>query len=139
MSKSSPVSRPLRIAVVGHTNTGKTSLLRTLTRNPEFGKVSANPSTTRHVEGTSLSAGGELVVDLYDTPGLEDAIALLDLLDRQAAGSGSRLDGPARIQRFLDSSEAHSRFEQEAKVLRQTLHSDAAATPWPPVRSGRPR
>jgi len=126
MSKSSPVSRPLRIAVVGHTNTGKTSLLRTLTRNPEFGKVSANPSTTRHVEGTSLSAGGELVVDLYDTPGLEDAIALLDLLDRQAAGSGSRLDGPARIQRFLDSSEAHSRFEQEAKVLRQTLHSDAA-------------
>src|SRR5690606_10820471 len=126
MSSSSPVSRPLRISVVGHTNTGKTSLLRTLTRNPEFGEVSASPSTTRHVEGASLSVGGKLVVELYDTPGLEDPISLLDLLDRQAAGSGPRLDGPARIQRFLDSSEAHSRFEQEAKVLRQTLHSDAA-------------
>lgn len=123
---SSTSSRPLRIAVVGHTNTGKTSLLRTLTRNADFGEVAARPSTTRHVEGASLSAGGKLVVDLYDTPGLEDAIALLELLDRQAASSGPRLDGPARIQRFLDSTEAHSRFEQEAKVLRQTLHSDAA-------------
>ena len=29
----------IRIAVVGHTNTGKTSLLRTLTRDTRFGEV----------------------------------------------------------------------------------------------------
>ena len=40
----------LKLAVVGHTNTGKTSLLRTLTHDTGFGEVSARPSATRHVE-----------------------------------------------------------------------------------------
>jgi hypothetical protein len=35
------------------------------------------------------------------------------------------LDGPARLQRFLQGSEARQRFEQEAKVLRQLLASNA--------------
>lgn len=37
---------PLKLAVVGHTNVGKTSLLRTLTRDVGFGEVSHRPSTT---------------------------------------------------------------------------------------------
>lgn len=119
-------SKLLRIAVVGHTNTGKTSLLRTLTRDSAFGEISARPSTTRHVEGALLSVGGARIIELFDTPGMEDAIALLELLDTQAAGSNQRLDGPARITQFLQSSAGAQRFEQEAKVLRQMLVSDAA-------------
>lgn len=115
----------LRVAVVGHTNTGKTSLLRTLTRDPGFGDVADEPGTTRHVQGVRLSADGEPVLDLYDTPGMEDGIALLDYLDRLDT-PGLRQDGPARIERFLDSPEARGRFEQEARVLRQMLASDAA-------------
>ncbi|WP_409315805.1 GTPase/DUF3482 domain-containing protein [Pseudomonas sp. KCJK9016] len=115
---------PLKLAVVGHTNVGKTSLLRTLTRDVGFGEVSHRPSTTRHVEGARLSVDGEPLLDLYDTPGLEDAIALLDFLERLER-PGERLDGPARLARFLDGSEARQRFEQEAKVLRQLLDSDA--------------
>ena len=114
----------LKLAVVGHTNVGKTSLLRTLTRDVTFGEVSHRPSTTRHVEGARLSADGQALLELYDTPGLEDAIALLDYLERLDR-PGERLDGPARIKRFLDSNEARQRFEQEAKVLRQLLASDA--------------
>ena len=72
----------LKLAVVGHTNVGKTSLLRTLTRDVGFGEVSHRPSTTRHVEGARLSVDGEPLLELYDTPGLEDAIALLDYLER---------------------------------------------------------
>ena len=116
--------KPLKLAVVGHTNVGKTSLLRTLTRDVGFGEVSHRPSTTRHVEGARLSVDGEPLLDLYDTPGLEDAIALLDFLERLER-PGERLDGPARLTRFLDGSEARQRFEQEAKVLRQLLASDA--------------
>lgn len=115
---------PLKLAVVGHTNVGKTSLLRTLTRDVGFGEVSHRPSTTRHVEGARLSVDGEALLELYDTPGLEDAIALLDFLERQDR-PGERLDGPARLMRFLEGSEARQRFEQEAKVLRQLLASDA--------------
>ncbi len=116
--------RPLKLAVVGHTNVGKTSLLRTLTRDVGFGEVSHRPSTTRHVEGARLSVDGEALLELYDTPGLEDAVALLDYLERLDR-PGERLDGPARLGRFLEGSEARQRFEQEAKVLRQLLASDA--------------
>ncbi|XEG72331.1 GTPase/DUF3482 domain-containing protein [Pseudomonas sp. abacavir_1] len=115
---------PLRLAVVGHTNVGKTSLLRTLTRDVGFGEVSHRPSTTRHVEGARLSVDGESLLELYDTPGLEDAIALRDFLDALER-PGERLDGPEKLRRFLDGSEARGRFEQEAKVLRQLQASDA--------------
>ncbi|MEX5533795.1 DUF3482 domain-containing protein [Pseudomonas syringae] len=117
-------TRSIELAVVGHTNVGKTSLLRTLTGDVSFGEVSHRPSTTRHVEGARLSVDGEALVELYDTPGLEDAIALLDYLERLDR-PGERLDGPARLARFLEGSEARQRFEQEAKVMRQLLGSDA--------------
>ena len=118
------MTEPLKLAVVGHTNVGKTSLLRTLTRDVGFGEVSHRPSTTRHVEGARLSVDGQPLLELYDTPGLEDAIALLDYLERLEQ-PGERLDGPARLERFLKGSEARQRFEQEAKVLRQLQASDA--------------
>ncbi len=118
------MTEALKLAVVGHTNVGKTSLLRTLTRDVDFGEVSHRPSTTRHVEGARLSVDGEALLELYDTPGLEDAIALRDHLDALAPAA-ARPDGPERLARFLAGPEASGRFEQEAKVLRQLLVSDA--------------
>ncbi|MDI3513693.1 MAG: hypothetical protein PWP40_922 [Rhodocyclaceae bacterium] len=115
----------LRVAVVGHTNTGKTSLLRTLARDVGFGEVSDSAGTTRHVEGLRLMADGVPAVELFDTPGMEDAIALLEFIDGLVA-PGERIDGPERVARFLARDEAAGRFEQEAKVLRQMLASDAA-------------
>ena len=118
------MTEPRNRDVVGQTRVGKTSLVGTLTRDVGVGEVSHRPSTTRHVEGARLSVGGEPLLELYDTPGLEDAIALLDYLERLER-PGERLDGPARLQRFLQGSEARQRFEQEAMVLRQLLASDA--------------
>lgn len=115
----------LRIAVVGHTNTGKTSLLRTLLRDPEFGVVQDQPGTTRQVEGARLLVDGEVVLELFDTPGMEDGVALMDYLDTLSR-PGERIDGPDRIRRFLDSPESQRRFEQEARVLRKLLVCDAA-------------
>jgi len=110
--------KALRIAVVGHTNAGKTSLLRTLTRRADFGEVSERPGTTRHVEALSLDVDGEPALRFLDTPGLEDASALLEHLRRIDAG----LPRPARIQAFLNGPAARSEFEQEAKVLRSLLN-----------------
>ena len=45
----------LKLAVVGHTNTGKTSLLRTLLRDMYFGEVKNAPATTRHVEKAMIN------------------------------------------------------------------------------------
>lgn len=114
----------LTLAVVGHTNTGKTSLLRTLTRDVDFGDISAHPATTRHVEGSSILLDGRKVLELFDTPGLEDSIGLLDHLDKVAGGR--RADGLEVVNTFLGSREARKRFAQEAKAIRQVLASDAA-------------
>jgi len=111
----------LKVAVVGHTNTGKTSLLRTLTRDVAFGEVSNRPAVTRHVEGTALLVRGEPLVELYDTPGLEDSIGLLDRIEHHR---GRHRGGVEEIRQFLESQEARKRFTQEAKVLGQVLESD---------------
>jgi hypothetical protein len=116
---------PLSIAVVGHTNTGKTSLLRTLTRNPEFGHVGDRPGTTRQVEGIQLLVEAHPVIEFFDTPGIEDAIGLSDYLEQICAGKG-RMDGPDRIECFLNATESGRRFEQEARVLRKLLDCHAA-------------
>ncbi|WP_218509346.1 GTPase/DUF3482 domain-containing protein [Variovorax sp. dw_308] len=113
----------IRIAVVGHTNAGKTSLLRTLTRRIRFGEVSERPGTTRHVEKIALEVAGRAAVTFLDTPGLEDAVSLREHLQAFTARAPTP---PERIRAFLQGPEAHGAFEQEAKVLRAMLDVDAA-------------
>ncbi|WP_373741291.1 GTPase/DUF3482 domain-containing protein [Neisseria sp.] len=117
------MDKPLSLAVVGHTNTGKTSLLRTLLRDSTFGEVKNAPATTRHVEQAAVSDGSDALVYLYDTPGLEDAGGVLDWLESHTS---ARSDGIERLHAFLESPEAQGDFNQEAKVLRQLLNSDMA-------------
>ena len=116
------MKQPLHIAVVGHTNAGKTSLLRTLTRQVSFGEVSDRPGTTRHTESIELRVDGAAAVRFYDTPGLEDSVALLDYLNTQPGQSR-----PDKVRAFLQGPEARGVFEQEAKVLRTLLEQADAA------------
>ena len=118
MSRSSRITA----AVVGHANVGKTSLMRTLLRDSHFGAVSNHPGTTRHVEGGALIANGESVVTLFDTPGLEDSIGLLEILDESPDCSGG--DGLDRLRAFLGHLQNYPQFRQEAKVIRQLLNCD---------------
>ncbi len=85
----------LDIAVVGHTNAGKTSLLRTLARDSGFGEVSPSPATTREISAIALVAGGrgysKLLMHLEKTLGvsvafLADAVRKLGI-DLAKAGT----------------------------------------------------
>lgn len=91
----------LRLAVVGHTNTGKTSLLRTLLEDRSFGDIQNAPGTTRHVEGARIQVNAQSSIELYDTPGLEDGIGLHDYLDQLSQFHQQRLDGPDSIHHFF--------------------------------------
>ena len=113
----------LSLAVVGHTNTGKTSLMRTLLRDSRFGEVQNAAATTRHVAQAALGDGVETWLYLHDTPGLEDAGGVLDWLEENTS---PQHEGIERLQQFLDSPAAQNEWAQEAKVLRQVLASDAA-------------
>lgn len=116
-------SAAINVAIVGHTNTGKTSLIRTLLRDDRFGKIDDMSGTTRYVEKSTIFAGDEAVVNLFDTPGFEDSSALLQALEELAKKVDARL--PADLLRELISQgQAFPEFEQEIKVLRQAVDSD---------------
>jgi hypothetical protein len=113
----------INVAVVGHTNTGKTSLIRTLLRDDRFGKIDDAAGTTRSVEKSVVFAGDDAILNLFDTPGFEDSSALLQALDELSGSVDSRV--PAELLRvFIAQAEQYPDFAQEIKVLRQSLNSD---------------
>lgn len=60
---------PISICIVGHTNHGKTSTIRTLIENAHVGTVDEAPDTTTKVEGYRVSKEGLDRFYVYDTPG----------------------------------------------------------------------
>ena len=112
----------LSIAVVGHANAGKTSLIRTLLRDSEFGEVADQAGTTRHVEGGAINVDGANDLALYDTPGLEDSIRLFAILN--SFYKNQSVDGIERLQYFLQHLSDYPELIQEAKVLRALLNND---------------
>ncbi|MGY6631387.1 MAG: GTPase/DUF3482 domain-containing protein [Wenzhouxiangella sp.] len=111
----------LAMAVVGHTNTGKTSLIRTLSQQRDFGDVADRGGTTRQVSAMPLAVDGRTLIELYDSPGLENAPGLIQTLDHLP---GSRHGGPERLRRLLDDASLSRQFDQEARVLGLMLSVD---------------
>ena len=116
------MSGPPIIAVVGHTNTGKTSLLQTLSRQRDFGEVSPSGGTTERIERSSINDGQSLVATVLDTPGLEDSIGLRDALDAEPVDR--REDGRSKLDRLMRSPEAAQRFAPEVEALRAAIEAD---------------
>jgi hypothetical protein len=113
----------INVAVVGHTNAGKTSLIRTLLRDDQFGSIDDAAGTTRSVEKSVIFAGDDAVLSLFDTPGFEDSSALLLALEELTKTTEAKL--PADLLRaFISRAQDFPDFEQETKVLRQSLNSD---------------
>ncbi|MEM7569586.1 MAG: GTPase/DUF3482 domain-containing protein [Pseudomonadota bacterium] len=110
----------LSIAVVGHTNVGKTSLMRTLARDNSFGDVASSPGTTRSVESLSIGVG-QGRIDFFDTPGLEDSAGVLAHL-KQNIDAG--IDWVEAITALSSTSGQAHDFSQEGKALRQVITSD---------------
>lgn len=111
----------LNIAIVGHTNTGKTSLIRSLSNDRNFGAVADAPSTTTNVERLTLS-NGTMTFHFYDTPGIEDAMGIIDQLEESPLSDPKH--APNRLQAFIDNPANQTLYEQEIKVLRAVLQAD---------------
>lgn len=122
MTARPPQQATIRVAVVGHTNTGKTSLLRTLTRDPEFGEVSDRPATTRDVDLGYLTVEGDPIMALHDTPGLEDPMAFLDSLE----DAHQRGQDWVETLRVVLNQETGGRFGQEVLALEEVMGADLA-------------
>lgn len=122
-SLQSSTSAAINVAVVGHTNAGKTSLIRTLLRDDHFGQIDELAGSTRSVEQTSIYVDDVAVLNLFDTPGFEDSSALLEALDNLST-SAPTLSPSGLLKEFITQQQHYVEFDQEIKVLRQSLTSD---------------
>ncbi len=114
---------PINIAVVGHTNVGKTSLIRTLLRDDQFGMIDDAAGTTRYVEKSAVFAGDDAVLNLFDTPGFEDSSALLQVLEKFSKKVKARVPVDL-LQKLIAEEEKFPDFAQEIKIVRQAINSD---------------
>ncbi len=117
-------SNNITIAIVGHTNTGKTSLVRALTRQRNFGDVKNAPATTVDVTKITLESSG-FTFNFVDTPGLEDAMSILELMPKSSF-QASKVDEKKALLEIMNNPDYQQDFNQEFKVLNQMLNSDIA-------------
>lgn len=89
-----------RFAVVGRVNKGKSSVIATLAEDERVA-ISRLPGTTRQCAAYPVRVDGEVLFELIDTPGFEDAPAVLAWLregDPQADERAARV--AAFVERF---------------------------------------
>lgn len=99
--------------VVGHVNKGKSSVVATLTEDDTV-PIDRTPGTTRRSGEYALELDGRVVLRLIDTPGFQDAPAVLEWL-RARAGTADRR--AAAIAEFVAAHRDGERFADEVDLL----------------------
>jgi|GEM_PF-2187848 len=114
---------PFRIALVGHSNVGKTSLVSALARDATL-EVREEAGTTRGHYETVLSIDGTEVLSFIDTPGFETADAINRRLDELGGTGADALDGRASLEAFVADAATDEAFAPEKEALRGVLKAD---------------
>lgn len=115
--------KPIVISVIGPTNEGKTSVLRTLTADPTFGQVNARAGTTVLVEIQKVMYKGVELLQLVDTPGFQMSGELLEQLEKNHGGKLTpdllRPDHILKTVAGLDDN-----FRHDIKAWKEVVRSD---------------
>ncbi len=100
-----------RFAVVGRVNKGKSSVVATLAEDPSVA-IEPRPGTTRICTRFPVEVDGEVLFELVDTPGFEEADRALAWLEEDHSG-----DRPARVRAFLRHFVGTQDFIEERTLL----------------------
>ena len=113
-----PESAAPRLAVVGHPNNGKSSLVATLAEDDSVG-ISPTPGTTLRARAYPMRVDGKLLYTLVDTPGFQRARRVLAWLEERAAATGATAaDRPRLVAEFLSAPGHAEQFPDECELLR---------------------
>ncbi len=100
-------------AVVGHVNKGKSSIVSTLTEDDSV-RIENDPGTTRTARVFPVVVDGRTLCSLIDTPGFEQARAVLDWLRDHEGQHPSR---PEVVHAFLAAHRQGRAFVEEVELL----------------------
>jgi hypothetical protein len=106
------------LAVVGHPNKGKSSLVSTLAQDDSVA-IGTDPGTTLRARAYPMRIDGTLLYTLVDTPGFQRARQVLAWLESRAREESASAADRARLVRdFVASSDHLSRYSDECELLR---------------------
>lgn len=111
----------VRIACVGRTNEGKSSVVAALSENDQI-TISDAPGTTKRNQVIQCQVNGEVLMELYDTPGFEDAEAVLAWLKQHNDHAAQR---PSTVASFLNEFRGSDDFVEEQTLLKPMLEDGA--------------
>jgi hypothetical protein len=111
-----------KFAVVGRSNKGKSSIVATLTENDRI-LVDAIPRTTRVCQEVTLQVADQDLLTVIDTPGFEQAPAVLEWLQSKPVPAHKRHE---RVREFLRTFEHTGDFRFECELLRPIVDDGAS-------------
>lgn len=103
----------IKLAVVGHPNKGKSSIVATLTRNAAI-DIDPLSGTTTKSQHYPVVVNHRTLYELVDTPGFQRPRFVLDWLKKQAPGAHER---KAALHAFLNTPSNRERFTDEVELL----------------------
>lgn len=109
------------LVIVGRVNRGKSSILSTLAEDDSV-VISPDPGTTRDIHRFPLRVDGEILFEMVDTPGFEDAPRALRFLQEREESAASRREV---VEQFVRHFQSGKDFEQECKLLKPILDGGA--------------
>ncbi|MEM7101301.1 MAG: GTPase/DUF3482 domain-containing protein [Pseudomonadota bacterium] len=105
------------MAVVGHPNKGKSSIVATLAENTHV-QISAVPGTTRSADHHQLRINNQPLYDLIDTPGFQRAGKVCNWLKAHEADASSR---PDLVRQFVSIHENDPKYADECALLQPII------------------
>ena len=112
---------PLTLAVVGHPNEGKSSVLATLAEDDGI-RISSLPGETQSVELIPVSLDGVELFRLADTPGFQNPEAIAEWIRKNAT---PELSGKALFEWFTAEFAGLSRFHHDRELIRGLIGASA--------------
>ena len=120
------MTAPVTIALAGHANVGKTSLVSALTRDATLAVDEAAGTTRSHYVKT-YSIAGQDILGFVDTPGFEFGSRINRWLDEHGGKGADRAAGRTSLKAFLADEGTTARHDKEKEALRGVLSADVIA------------
>jgi GTPase SAR1 family protein len=103
-----------KFAVVGHPNKGKSSIVSAMARDDSI-QIGDTPGTTQVSRSFPLKVDGEIIYELFDTPGFQRARRILSWLKKQEPVSADKRADLVKM--FIAQNRDNPKFRDEIELL----------------------